>query len=159
MHEAELRFGRNAAEMEKITKGLLCSFEKYSSMTAASFADIENYLKSRTVKQCVLSLTDLPDETPRPPGPKIFFGERDKVILCPKMPTGDHRVVLHHFQDQCDALILLLAICYIKGLTYPAAYGQLLGFLQVFLVRKGPEFEKCYRSKRLQDLIVCRNRK
>lgn len=91
-----------------------------------------------------------PDE--RAPGPKIFFGS-DKQIL-----SGNQAVKLSDSTSLEEALIMCLCVYYIRGLSYPAAYGQTLGLLQCLLV-KNDEFPIQFMTEKLRKLVMAVQKK
>lgn len=91
-----------------------------------------------------------PDE--RVPGPKIFFGS-DKQIV-----SGNQSVKFSASTTLDEALVMCLCVYYIRGLSYPAAYGQTLGLLQCLLV-ENDEFPIQFMSEKLRKLLMAFKKK
>ena len=56
--------------------------------------------------------------------------------------VGDNKITHCRAKDLYDAMLLLLVTYYVMDLDYPAVYGQLLGFLQQFIIEEPYTFFK-----------------
>lgn len=84
------------------------------------------------------------------PGPKIFLGPEAKSIWISDKPRQLVQLDLSVSLEK--ALILCAELYYIKKLTYPAAYSQLLGLIQLNVL-DDPDFPRSWRRPALVSLL------
>lgn len=83
-------------------------------------------------------------------GPCIVWGDV-KELVCGKEPSETMKLQPNTSLEK--ALVLCLCVYYVKDLAYPAAFGQLLGFVQAVVKRAGID-EIPWAQKRLRDLFT-----
>ncbi|XP_064461557.1 uncharacterized protein LOC135371434 isoform X2 [Ornithodoros turicata] len=156
-HEAELRFGLKIGEIEKLLYAKLWQLAKATGYVKAAFAEVTNeepsylaidkYLKSRHTQQKLVMDACNP-EMQKPLGPAIVFGE-DKWVYG---GSYDERILLNEECTLERALVMCLTIYYIKDLSYPLAYGQILLLLQRIVVKDS--VPKACMNGKLKDFIT-----
>lgn len=80
------------------------------------------------------------------PCPKIFFGTQ-KELFC-----GNQAVQLSQHTTLEETLVMCLCVYYVRGLSYPAAYGQTLGLVQTAIVKED-KFPVAFMTERLRKLL------
>ena len=69
--------------------------------------------------------------------------------------VGDNKILKCHSKDLFDAMLCLLATYYVMDLDYPAMYGQLLGFLQQFVMEEPYTFFKGTNFIKMSRKFAC----
>uniref|UniRef100_A0A224YAU4 Uncharacterized protein n=1 Tax=Rhipicephalus zambeziensis TaxID=60191 RepID=A0A224YAU4_9ACAR len=86
---------------------------------------LDKYLRRRFAKHALIAAM-LPSDLIEP---WIFWGKR-----MPLMCGIEHENIdMSEKTSPEKALVMYLCLYYMKDLTYPAVYGQLLGFVQSFI--------------------------
>ncbi|XP_042148341.1 uncharacterized protein LOC121048226 [Ixodes scapularis] len=149
--QCELHFAMSFTSMKGVCTSILEGFGKDHGIRQATLMDVQAFLRSRSSRDDALSTEDVPTVERGCPGPKAFLGSKTKGILCPG--SSPQVVNLPSTCSDLKASVLLLGVYYILNLSYPSSYGQLLGFLQTFIVKRGSRFDRGYQSARLCSLI------
>lgn len=82
-------------------------------------------------------------------GPCIVWGER-KLLIC---GSEQETIQMRAETSPEKAVVMCLYMNYMKDLTYPEAYGQLLGFVQS-VVKPGSSKEVSWAHTTLKNLLT-----
>ncbi|XP_064456294.1 uncharacterized protein LOC135367107 [Ornithodoros turicata] len=124
----ELRFGCKIEALVEKMKVILQIFADAYSVQNATFVDLDSHLRPRGCRYQLISL----EGGTAVPGPMVVYGT-DKLIRCGGTP--EQKLRLTETTALEEALILCLGVYYMKSLTYPSAFAQLLGLLQIKVLR------------------------
>lgn len=143
--ESELMFGCRIEENEQKLKRFLEVASQVLKFTEPSYVSLDTYLRPRFAKHALMATTPPSDYI----GPCLVWGER-RLLIC-----GREKETIEMSEDTSleKALVMCLCLYYMKDLTYPAAYGQLLGFVQQ-IIKPGCSKEMSWANTRLRSLFT-----